>query len=519
MEPNAKKPKLETSAEKLDFLGMYDDCITLVLEKLHKKDLCSISFVCQRLQGLAYALHMRKYPNKSITIEPIFDVKLRKFKVGFSENDEAYLKYMSKAVRNVEMQCTRNSIRDFFKFLKNKCCPNLKSLKIYRSRANLSSIPGKMIKDQLKNVESFSIVTLPAKRIVTPHKNWLTCCEKLRELSITTQYCNGEWLLDVYPELESLSIHLLKIDFDNECFAKYAPQFFERHPKIKEVKCVGYDTTKVILHNVNNIPRLIVKYKMMNLENIERIADEFKLHREKGRIEWLEFDLDHEIGEFDRLTEVDAVHPVQGLRTKLHGPIGQSMIEILKHLVHLELIVYVKSLGGPIDWTHLSKNLPHLETLKLSFEHTYQKFKSLMITMPFVRNMPKLKRFDVIADKSAIIENDHLVELNSARLLLKNPVHLQINIELLGNKCKLIIPISNILTTNIKQMKDIEGDEDSLEESSDDSSSDEDNYFEARYDSSDLESSSDSDSFFDSDSSSSSDSAPPFFRFLFGVMK
>lgn len=486
MEPDAKKPKLETLPEQLEFLGMNDDCITLVLEKLHKTDICSISFACKRLQELAYAVHMRKYPNKIITIKPILDSKSRKFKVGFSETDETYLKYMSKAVRNVEMQCTRKGIRDYFKLLKSECCPNLKSLKICRSRANLSSIPGNMIKDQLKYVETFSIEALPVKSISKLHRNWLTSCENLRELTIISQFCNGEWLLDVYPELESLSIHLLKIDVEKETFAKHASQFFERHPKLKEIKCVGFNTTQLLLQNVNNIHRLIVKCNIAYSGNLERLADAFKVHSERGHIEWLEFDLDHEIGEYHRLSEVDAVHSVNGLRTKLHSSIGQSMIEMLKHLVHLELIA--KPFGS-IDWTRLSKNLPHLETLKLSFEDSYEKFHTLHITKPFVCNMPKLKRLDVRADKFAIIDNDHLVELNAARLLVKNAVHLQINFELLRNKCKMIVPNGNILTTNIVRMGDIDEKEDS---SSDDD--DDDSFFDSS-DSSDL----------DSDSSSSSE--------------
>lgn len=497
MEPDAKKIKLETFPEPLEFLGMNDDCIMHVLDKLHKTDICSISFACKRLQELAYAVHMRRYPNKSITIKPIMDLKSRKFNVGFSETTETYLKYMSKAVRNVEMQCTRKGIRDYFKFLKSQCCQNLKSLKIYRARVNLSSIPWNMIKDQLKYVVTLSIETLPAKSISTPHKNWLACCEKLRELSIVTQFCNGEWLLDVYPELESLSIHLLKIDVEKDTFGKYASQFFERQPKLKEIKCVGINTTQLLLQNVKNIPRLTVICNITHSGNIEQFADAFKTHSERGSIDWLEFDLDHEIGEYHRLSEVDAVHPVNGLRTKLLGSIGQSMIEMqLKHLVHLELIVEPY---GDIDWTRLSKNLPHLETLKLSFENSHFQFDIARITMPLIGNMPKLKRLDVQADESAIFSSDHLCKLNSARLLVKNAVHLQVNFELLRNKCKMIIPTSNILTVNIIRNGDIEEDSSSDDDDSVDDSDDD------RVDDSDDDSDDDDDIDDDDDSSSSSD--------------
>lgn len=514
MEPPAKKTKFEASMKQYEFLDMNDDCITLILEKLHKNDLCSTSFACKRLREIAYAVHMRKFPNKVITIKAQKDYKSDQIKVGLGNTDEKYLKYMSKAICNGEVLCTRKGIKDYFKVLKNECSSNLKSLRIHRARTNLSSMPLNMIKDQLKNLEKFSIETLPAKGIFTIHKNWLSCCQNLRELSITTQFCNGEWMLDVYPELESLRIHLLKIDFENDCFGRYAGQFFQRQPKLKEIQCVNFNTTRLLLRNVNsNISRLVVVIEVFGLNGLTfeetinqsiEFVDELKIYGGKNQIEWLEFALDHEIGTLGvnlRLSEIDAVHPVKGLRTKLSGSNGQSMIEMLKQLVYLELIVQSPT---TVDWVHFSKEFPHMETLKLSFGFTNGNFKALDFTQPFVRNMPQLKRLDLTAGKRTVIEDDLLLQLNAARLLVKNPVHLHLNVVLMiGNKCKLTIPNSNILTTNVSRTENEDGSsndssDDSSSDSNDSDGSDEDLF--SNYTNSDFETSSDSDDSDDSDS-------------------
>lgn len=262
MEPKAKKPKIF----QLEFVDMNDDCLTFILEKLSVVDLCSMSFVSRNLQWLAYAVFTRKNPQKFLTVDTIWDQSLHQFKIGFAETEEKYLKYFAKAIRKVEMKCSRKSIEHFLMFLKEEGCSNLKSLKIKEAKSNLALIPGKKIKDQLRNMESLSIETFPVKVISKQHENWMVYCHDLKELSIkTTHFGKGEWLLDVYPKLESLALHLLDSKAGHECFFKYAPQFFEKHSNLKEIKCVGFLATQGVLHSLMNIQRFVVKFRTEQL--------------------------------------------------------------------------------------------------------------------------------------------------------------------------------------------------------------------------------------------------------------
>lgn len=61
-------------------------------------------------------------------------------------------------------------------------------------------------------------------------------------------------------------------------------------------------------------------------------------------------------------------------------------------------------------------------------------------------------------------KGSYRLELNSARLLLKNPLHLYIEFESLRHECKIVIPPNSNVLTNVKLMKE------------EDSSSDDDDY-------------------------------------------
>lgn len=241
-----------------EFLDLNDDCIEVIFDRCSLDTLCSLSLTCKRINKLAKFYFNRKYTKHRMEIID----ELTGPTVNCNEN---YVKCFASKIRNIRI-ATRylhlNQLR-IFKFLKENCCENLKELELdtvalsYKRPEKYGSI----IKDQLKSVETLSLINCSSYDI---YKGFLRYCTQLKHLIVKEDLHKSfdyTWMNQKYPHLESLGFHLHrgisnKIDDQLE---DNLESFIQLNPQIKNISTTELKLLMVINRSQLNLDYIILR--------------------------------------------------------------------------------------------------------------------------------------------------------------------------------------------------------------------------------------------------------------------
>lgn len=418
MEPKVKHRKLNNTSAKREFLDLNDLCISAIFDKISPADLCSMSFVCKRIQKLAFDHFLQKSPNKVLTIIGGKTSTRKKDLVTFSDSCNKHEKYFRMCIPNVRLFWKMFGTDNLFKIIKTDCCPNLKMLDI-TAKVPMDQKHGDSIKDQLNDLECLAIREMKATTDI--HNVFLKHCKNLKQLTIETdEDGNADWLLKIYPKLQSLAV--LFPDKEHYChkFVRFANRFFKNHPNINDVSCIGGQALKSILRNVTNIQRLSVHIQYD--DNFGKILGDLKDYCQKCPIQWLEFHLKENATETNLkiLHDFNKIHEIHGLTAFVAMYRFNDVMPFIQQMKHLKMlklrVAETRDLNKIPDI--LIKNLTRLEAIELEdiSKSTNMVLKTFL--MPFVINATALKKLTInIGDTQRIrMDPNDLMELNAARL-------------------------------------------------------------------------------------------------------
>lgn len=420
MEPNAKHRKLDKKSSKreIEFLDLSDHCISAIFDKLSPTDLCSMRFVCQRIQTLAFKHFLQEYPNKVLTII-VGKISARKKDLAtFSDSCNKHEKYFRKCIPNVRLIWKMFGTDNLIKLIKTECCQNIKVLEI-TAKVKIDQKHGESIKDQLKELDSFAIRDVKAATDI--HNVFLKHCKNLKQLTIQTdEDGNADWLLEFYPKLQSLAV--LFPDNEHYCrkFVRFANRFFKNHPNVNDVSCIGGQALKAILRNATDIQRLSVH--IQNDDSFGKILGDLKKYCQKSPIQCLELHLNENATEtnLEMLHNFNKIHEIHGLAAFLAMYRFNDIMPVIQKLKHLKMlklrVAETRDLNKIPDI--LTKNLTRLEAVELEdiSKSTNMVLKNFL--MPFVSNATAMKKLTIhVGDTQMIkIDPNDLIEMNAARL-------------------------------------------------------------------------------------------------------
>lgn len=420
MEPKAKHLKLDKTSSKseIEFLDLNDHCIADIFDKLSSADLCSMSFVCQRMQTLAFKHFLQKSPQNVLTIIAGKTSTRKKDLVTFSDSCNKHEKHFRKCIPNVRLLWRMFGTDNLIKVIKTECCPNLKVFDI-TAKVPMNQRHGESIKDQLKELDSLAIREIKAATDI--HNVFLTHCKSLKQLTIETdEDGNADWLLEIYPKLQSLAV--LFPDKEHYCrkFVRFANRFFNNHPNVNDVSCVGGQALKAILRNVTDIQRLSVHIQYD--DNFVKVLGDLRDYCKKNPIQCLEFQLNDNATETNlkMLHDFNKIHEIHGLTAYLAIYRFNDIMPFIQQLKHLKMlklrVAETRDLNKIPDI--LTKNLTRLEVVELEDISKSTNMVLKTVLMPFVSNATAMKKLTIIVGDTQKIKMDSndLIELNAARL-------------------------------------------------------------------------------------------------------
>lgn len=314
MEPSTKKAKVEEppaspSHAESPFVKLNDDCIDAIFEYLPPEDLCSMSFTCERMRGVAHEHFCRKYaakfPNVVVDLNRVSEDERISHHLNYDEN---YLKYFLPCVPITRIECENIQLKDLIRFI-NAECDNISNLtEIHFGGHSLSVDKENEFNHELNSIENVSIYKYGGGDI---YNGLLKFCPNLKSLAIATDgEGNTNWMLQTYPNLKSLSIRF-DDKFHRTVFEELAEQFFQRNPQVKDVTCSIISTMKVLLQKVPNIERLTMKFGYFH--NMNNIINDLQSYCVHNRVQWLALEM-KKYHDAELLTGLNSHQPVRDLK-------------------------------------------------------------------------------------------------------------------------------------------------------------------------------------------------------------
>lgn len=440
MESAAKKPKLEKSPceKKTQFLDLNDDCIFGIFEKLSPCDLCSISFTCRRMKELALKSFQLKFPKQHIYIEGKSTTinKKKRQEVKFIEDQEKYLKYFSKAIREFRIKTRDTDIGHTFKFVKENCNENMKVLELDID-AELNENDGEVIAKQLKSVHN---LTIESNRSSDIYGGLLKYCENLKELTNKCPHANENWITQSYPNLESLIIYSDQFKTE-EKHNKIAYDFLQQNPQLKKLKYyVILDKIIELLLDYGEIQRfsLLCCDVATTQDQIYETLNTFTrniFQVEQQPIPW--FEIGFSINQSNRIERLETLFA----------------IDLFQHINSLHLRIcfnpddQYRNVSLCDFFNKLASQQKYLEEITLTFIQMFMpSFKE--IVQPFVRNSPKLKQIvlnsHIHRKLYLLYRPNDLIELNADRMKIQKASRTHIKI-LAKNEVNVIVPKNSLI--------------------------------------------------------------------------
>lgn len=428
---------MENKIEQLNFSNSGDDLIYAILNRMQVEDLHSLSFTCKRMQKMAketfYRLHHQKFWlsiwNVSIQIKCIMgysDEKLGTYQRVFLAN-------FKKSVPNISLSLPAddNEIRIIFEYVKSTCCDNIETLNL-SSGFKLKPNAAELIKDQLKSVKKLTVADPDAECDI--FDGLMKYCENLENFEISG--CTDRsmsWLLNRSEKLKTMFVRFKSIQYtfvtrpDEERFAN----FFSRNALIEDITTDNSEFARIALRNLKNIKRLVVSFDEFD----DGFIDDLKMYRRQSDVieEFVIYCSDN--FPYKKLKIINSLSPIRCMSMRVDP-------RQLESLVVLDKVNQIKCLTvlfktdrhslHPKDisvFDLFSEIHSNLEELVLCHEDRYHAtaFKFKDILMPLIKNCPKLRKMFFIFDFE--LQPNDLIELNEARLVVKDAVPIIISIE------------------------------------------------------------------------------------------
>lgn len=437
-----------------------------IFDLLSLSEVCSMSFICQKMQKLAYEYFAYKYSDQWITIE--IEPKNDSTVIAFSKRNMKILKYFSKCIRNVRIINTRAfsnelpmDLQRLYIFLKSECSSELHSLDLrfeVKSCFDNNEPENDDIKNQLINVEN---IIVSKSDIPSTYQGLIKYCENVKFFEIKTPNECG-WFKYKFPKLESLSLSCIKLIFsidteqqmkESQCYlnekqCQHIDAFLQNHQQIKEIKCNGTNMLEAVCRNFNRIDRLQATIELPN--QLRRIIQDLKPKYKNGikkDFKWFGLEITLPcIPDAGILMDLDGLVPIHRLefdvtlqifeRASYSNEILQSRFPDLKRLNELKMKFSFQEIR---TLNMISANFPNIKRLELVIDHLYLcgrntlLFKNAMV--PLVRGLLQMKElilsFEGGTMTRVIFDPMDLVELDSIRRSVPDASNLKIHIKYL----------------------------------------------------------------------------------------